>query len=126
MVYVRMAGPLTLAEVREVAEKIAAEPEVTAPFVELIDLREARTDAISADDLRQIAAATLDAATKRAFVTSDVLTFGLARMFEIYRELHRKPDQIAVFRSITDAEKWLGTTPASETRDRDDNRPIGQ
>jgi len=126
MVHVWMSGPLTVAEVREVAGKIAADPEVTGSFVELIDLREATTDAISADDLRSIAAATLDSATRRAFVTSDTLTYGLARMFGAHRELNRKQDVVAVFRRIADAEQWLGVTLSSETHGGDDRRNSGQ
>jgi hypothetical protein len=119
MVHVWMSGPLTVAEVREVAGKLAADPEVTGSFVELIDLREATTDAISA-------AATLDSATRRAFVTSDTLTYGLARMFGTHRELNRKQDVVAVFRRIADAEQWLGVTLSSETHGGDDRRNSGQ
>ena len=126
LVYVRMYGPLTLAEIREAGQKIASHPEVTAGFGELIDLRDATTDAVKADDVRDIAAAPLNAATRRAFVTSDVLTYGLARMFEIYRELNRKQEEVAVFRDITDAERWLGVTRGSETRDRHESRSSSQ
>ena len=126
VVRVRMSGSLTLAEVHQVVAQIAADPGVTGHFVELIDLREATTDKISADDVRNIAAATLDATTRRAFVTSDVLTYGLARMFEIYRTLSRKQDEIAVFRHIADAEQWLGVLPAPEMRDPGDARRSGQ
>ena len=115
VVYVRMSGPLTMAEIQEIVDTLTANPEVQSGFGELIDLREATTDAVSADDVRRIAAATLDAVGRRAFVTTDVLTYGLARMFEIYRALNRKPDQIAVFRRIRDAEAWLGVMPTPET-----------
>jgi len=116
VVYVRMSGPLTLTEIQQVTESLTANPEVQSGFGELIDLREATTDAISSDDVRRIAAATLDAAERRAFVTTDMLTYGLARMFEIYRALNRKPDTVAVFHNLNDAEKWLGVTPATGSR----------
>ena len=90
VVYVRMSGPLTLTEIQQVTESLTANPEVQSGFGELIDLREATTDAISSDDVRRIAAATLDAAERRAFVTTDMLTYGLARMFEIYRALKKR------------------------------------
>ena len=110
VVYVRMSGPLTLPEIRQLADRLAADPDVTPGIAELIDLREATAEGVSADDLRNIAAATLDSATRRAFVTSDVLTYGLARMFEIYRELNRKPDKVAVFREVAAAETWIAAT----------------
>jgi hypothetical protein len=114
VVYVRMSGPLMLAEIQQLVDTLAADPEVQPGFCELIDLREATTDAVSAEDVRRLAAATLDNAQRRAFVTTDTLTYGLARMFEVYRSLNRKSDTIAVFRHIKDAEAWLGLTP-SET-----------
>jgi hypothetical protein len=107
VVYARMSGPLTIGEVRQLIDQLANDPDVPGGFGELIDLRDASTDSISGDDVRDLAMGTLDGSTKRAFVTSDVLTFGLARMFEIYRELHRKPDTSAVFRRLDDAEAWL-------------------
>jgi hypothetical protein len=106
-VYARMSGPLTIDEVRQLVDELKNDPRVLGGFGELIDLRDASTDSISADDVRYLATAILDASTRRAFVTSDVLTYGLARMFEIYRALHRKPDTSAVFRSRDDAETWL-------------------
>ena len=105
-----MSGPLTLPEIRQLADRLAADPDVTPGIAELIDLREATAEGVSADDLRNIAAATLDSATRRAFVTSDVLTYGLARMFEIYGELNRKPDKVAVFREVAAAETWIAAT----------------
>ena len=106
-VHVQMSGPITFAQVRQLVGELAADPRVLPGFGELIDLRDATTDSISGDDVRQLAMGTLDASTRRAFVTSDILTYGLARMFEIYRQLHRKPDTIAVFRRLDEAEAWL-------------------
>jgi len=126
VVYARMSGSLTIHEVRQLVDELVNDPAVLDGFGELIDLRGAITDSITGDDVRHLATATLDASTRRAFVTTDVLTYGLARMFEIYRQLNRKKDEVAVFRSVTDAEKWLGVTAASETRSRDQGRPSGQ
>ncbi len=107
IVYARMSGPLTIDEVRQLVDELKNDPRVMGGFGELIDLRDASTDLISSDDVRHLATSMLDASTRRAFVTSDVLTYGLARMFEIYRALHRWPDTSAVFRRLDDAEAWL-------------------
>jgi hypothetical protein len=44
-------------------------------------------------------------------------------MFEIYRKLNRKADEVAVFRNITAAETWLLETSSGDapgrTRGRD-------
>jgi hypothetical protein len=38
--------------------------------------------------------------------------FAFARMYEAYREFNGGQEQIAVFKSIEDAEKWLGLSHA--------------
>jgi hypothetical protein len=109
VVRVRMWGGLTKAEILAVAQEMIEDPRISPGFLQLIDLREASSAAISAEQLRQIAATKLDPVSRRAFVTPDALTYGFARMFESFRVVNQAPEQIAVFENLQAAEAWLGT-----------------
>jgi hypothetical protein len=106
-VRVRMWGPLTRAAIMTVVQELIEHPSISADFSQVIDLTEASSTAITADDLRKIAASNLDHVARRAFVTPDSSTYGLARMFEALRNARRAPEQIAVFRTLQHAEAWL-------------------
>jgi hypothetical protein len=103
-----MWGSLTRAEVMAVVQELIADSRFTPGLSELIDLEDATSTAITANDLRQLAASSLDPVARRAFVTTDALTFGLARMFEAHRKASQAPERIAVFKNLRDAEAWLG------------------
>jgi hypothetical protein len=107
LVRIRMWGTLTKAEILGVVQQLIEDPQVWPGISQLIDLREASSTAITADDVRQIASVSLDPVSRRAFVTPDTLTFGLARMFESLREIKHAPEQIAVFTTLQEAEAWL-------------------
>ena len=108
LVSTRMWGALDRAEVLKTALELSEDPKLLPGFSELIDLREASATAISAEDVRAIASAQLDPVARRAFVVPDELMFGLARMFATLRELKQVPEDINVFRTIEEAETWLG------------------
>jgi hypothetical protein len=108
LVRVRMWGALTQAEILTVVGRLIADPRCLPGFLQLIDLREASTAAVTGDHLRQIASSDLDPASRRAFVVADPGTYGLARLFAARREMNRAPEQIAVFTNIAEAEAWLG------------------
>ena len=86
---------------------VIGDPQILASFLELIDLREASSTAITADDLRQIVSSDLGFVSRRAFVTRDTLTYGFARMFESFRAINQAPEQIAVLENLEEAEAWL-------------------
>jgi hypothetical protein len=108
LVRVRIWGALTQAEIVAIAGQLIADPRCSPGFLQLIDLREASTAAVTADHLRQIASSDLDPVARRAFVVADPGTYGLARLFAMRREINRAPEQIAVFTNIGEAEAWLG------------------
>jgi hypothetical protein len=107
LVRIRMRGTLTRAEILRLVQELIEDPRVSPGISQLIDLTEASSAAIAADDVRHIASANLDPVSRRAFVTPDTLTFGLARMFESLREIKHAPEQIAVFTALQEAEAWL-------------------
>ena len=86
-------------------------------FNELVDMR--KVDLLTpppATQLRSFAgfAASMDEAvgeSRLAIVAKDDLDFGLARMFQTYRELNPgSKKQVQVFRSLKDALAYLGVT----------------
>ena len=108
LVVIRISGDVTLAEVRGIVADLLGRVEVSG-FRQLVDLRELNSaTAISAADIRAIAAGAMSASPMRAVVASDSATFGLARMFAALRNLKDSGDQIGVFRTMREAEDWLG------------------
>lgn len=108
LVRVRIWGALTPAEIMAVARQLIEDPRCSPGYLQLIDLREASTSAVTGAHLRQIASSDLDPAARRAFVVTDPGTYGLARLFAARRAINRAPEQIAVFTDLGEAEAWLG------------------
>ncbi len=88
-------------------------------YNELVDMRDVdRIDPPSAAHLRDFSdfAASMDEAvgeSKLAVVAKGDLDFGLARMFQSYRELNpNSKKRIQVFRSLRDALAYLGLSEA--------------
>ena len=50
---------------------------------------------------------------KTALVLADDLWYGQGRIFHAYAELKELPVTVSCFRSMTEAEAWLGVDPAS-------------
>ncbi len=108
LVRIRMWGAQTQAEIMAVVRELIADPRCSPGFLQLIDLREASSTAVTADHVRQIATSDLDPVARRAFVVTDPGSYGLARLFSARRAINRAPEQIAVFTNIEEAEAWLG------------------
>jgi hypothetical protein len=51
-------------------------------------------------------------AYKLAIVAPQDLTFGMARMYQLFTE--RDAHQVGVFRTVTEAEAWLGIAPTAD------------
>ncbi len=47
-----------------------------------------------------------DEKSRRAIVADKDITFGMARMYEVFRE--DAPEEIKLFRDIAEARRWLG------------------
>lgn len=108
LIRVRMWGVITRSEILETVQQVIADPRFTPDLTELIDLREVTsTESLTANDVRQIATSTLEPVSRRAFVTPDPSTYGLARMFGAHRELHGAHEKIGVFTKLEEAEAWL-------------------
>jgi hypothetical protein len=109
LVYIRMWGKITRAEVMVTRSEVANDARLRPEFSELIDLTGTTSvSAITADDVRDLASVELDSVARRAFVAPDPVAFGLARMYGSLREMKNAPDEVAVFHKIEDARDWLG------------------
>jgi len=72
-----------------------------------VDFTHTTTAALSADDIRKLAERRVFwPCSRRAFLVSGDLLFGLARMFEMLRE-NAGDEGIRVFRRLDDALEWI-------------------
>jgi hypothetical protein len=109
LVLVRMSGALTREEMFACTASLRNDPRVTSEFSELVDLRALTSvEAVRVEDVRTLASGPLSSATRRAIVAPDNAAFGLSRMFESLRGLKGAPDHTVVFRTMGEAEVWLG------------------
>jgi hypothetical protein len=106
---------LTDQELFEYKQSVWSKPEV-AGYDELLDAREVeKVDIPSAERLRELArlSAAMDVSipSKVAIVANDPVTFGIARIYEILRELDpRSTREVSVFRAVEEALVWLKHT----------------
>jgi hypothetical protein len=108
VVVIRLWGDVRLDEVRVLVAQVAGDPAI-AGFAQLADLRELTSaSAFGGGDIRALASGVLAASPRRAIVAQDPATFGLARMFATFLNLKDPQEQIGVFRTMREAEDWLG------------------
>ncbi len=110
LVRIRMWGVVTRAEITAVRHAVASDPIFNTSLSELIDVQEAVTTVITARDVQELASSNVDPVARRAFVAPDPATFGLARMFHTLHSVKHGREQVSVFRTMADAEAWLGVT----------------
>jgi hypothetical protein len=107
-VKVRAWGLLTYDEVMAARRKFTGDPNFMPDFFQIYDVREVTRAPLTAAEVAELAKAPVFAATsRRACVTTNGETYGILRMFQIFRELSAGKEQIRLFRSIDDAEAWL-------------------
>jgi hypothetical protein len=107
LVISRAWGTLTAQEVREHYREMAAERAFDPSFAQLADLRAVERIAIDPPDLGREALETVFGShSPRAFVTGTGSQYEVARMYGTYAHFARQ--NVRVFRSMGDAERWLG------------------
>jgi hypothetical protein len=112
-VKVRAWGLVTYAEVMAARRKFTADPDFQPDFFQLYDVREVTRASLTAIEVVELAKAPIFAPTsRRACITTNGETYGILRMFQIYRALNNGQEQIRLFKSIDDAEAWLAADPA--------------
>lgn len=109
-VVVRAAGIVTYDEMMAARRKFTSDPNFRPDFYQLYDVRAVTRTTLTASEMGELAKATIfSPSSRRALVAPGGETYGLARMFQIYRGLNSGKDQIKLFSSIEDAEAWLAS-----------------
>jgi len=110
------SGVLTKEDIFEHQERLSKDPDFDPTFSQLSDFTHITKIDITPEDVRLAAQKNLfSPQSRRAMLVKDDLQFGLARMFEIHRELAGEKG-IRVFRKIEDALDWIFTPGASTAR----------
>lgn len=114
MVYSKATGLFGHADALGHMTRLLRHPDFRPEFNQLLDARDIAKVALTADEVRDLAARTVFSAhSKRAFVTKSDHDFALSRMFGSYREI-RGEDGIRCFRTMPEALAWLGIAAEPE------------
>jgi hypothetical protein len=101
------AGPLTKEDILGHMDRLSADPDFEPDFCQLADFRHITDIRFSSEDVRLFAERDIYSPNaRRAFLVKDDLQFGLARMFEIHRELKGEVG-IRVFRTLDELLEWV-------------------
>ncbi|MGB2672796.1 MAG: hypothetical protein WA621_20270 [Candidatus Acidiferrum sp.] len=88
-------------------ERLLADPEFDPSYSQLMDFTHVTQIDLTAADIQQLALRNIfSPESRRAFLVTNDLAFGLARMFEILRESAGERG-IGVFRNLEEALDWV-------------------
>lgn len=108
VVFSKANGVFSHTDALEHMERLSRHPDFRPAFNQLLDFRQVTSVVLSGEEVRALAQrAIFSESSRRAFVVSSDLQFGLSRMFGIYRELGGE-EGIMVFREMNTALGWLG------------------
>ena len=101
------SGVITLREVWAHQEKLGKDPDFDASFAQLLDVTQVTKLEIGSEDVRRIAESDSFSPNPRlAIVATSSLVFGMARMFQIFREM-KGEEKTRVFRDRDEALAWV-------------------
>ena len=106
LIIIRCSGTLTNADFIALTERLT-QADALACTREICDLRDVEEVLVSPDELKELAKRWREsgAPMKIADVTSTDLSYGLARLFQGYRD--DATTELRVFRNMAEAEAWL-------------------
>jgi hypothetical protein len=100
-------GVLTKEDILGHMDRLSKDPDFDPDFSQLTDFTQITALEIEPEDVRQLAQRKIFSPhSRRALLVKDDLQYGLARMFEIYRELNGETG-IRVFRNLDEALEWI-------------------
>jgi hypothetical protein len=100
-------GVLTKEDILGHMDRLSKDPDFDPDFSQLMDFRQITGVEFGPQDVRQFAERNIfSPRARRAILVKDNLQFGLARMFEIHRELNGETG-IRVFRTFDEAMDWI-------------------
>src|SRR5260370_29810796 len=107
IVYSKANGVLGRAKALDHMDRLSAHPEFRPEFNQLFDFRQVAKVELTPKQVRVLAMRKIFCErSKRAFVVSSDLQFGLSRVFEAYRNLAGEKG-IRIFREMGEALSWL-------------------
>ena len=113
----RAWGVLTHPEITAHRLRFTSDPAFQPDFDQLYDLREVTSIAATVEQIREISShSPFSSKSRRAIVATRDAVYGMARMFALQHETTGL-EEIRVFRSIEEAQEWLGLnadSPESE------------
>jgi len=125
VVVVRVYGAVTPQEFAANRVKLQADPEHRPGLMMLVDLRDVESFAMSADEIEGLAqdrtSLFIEPGTPVAIVATSDEAFGLSRMYQIMRGTG--VEDIQVFNTMAEAERWLEVQPRIEAATETDARP---
>lgn len=126
LVYSRGLGNFTYDEFLDHMSRLIADPRFRPEFNQVVDCRSITAMVFTAEQVKDLAGRSVfSARSRRAFVVSADLPFGLARMFASYREMGGAAG-IMIFRGMPTALSWLNLPPDYDPFAEIDSNPGGQ
>jgi len=111
IVFSRVDGVLDFAACKEHMTRLRADPTFQQTYSQVLDFRNVDRLELSPDEVRILAKQTVFSPTsRRAFLVSTDLQFGLARMFGTHRDINGE-GFVGVFRTVDQAADWIGHKP---------------
>ena len=102
------SGIVTYAEIAAHQVGLKNHPDFDPSFDQLIDGTGVTKVAVTVEEIRTVARQRIFGADSRqAFATSSDFAYGLARMFELYREASGSGRPVRVFNNLEAAQEWL-------------------
>jgi hypothetical protein len=101
------SGVITLPEIWAHQEKLDKDPDFDPSFAQLLDVTQVTKLKLSSEDVRRVAESnTLSTNPRLAIVATSNLVYGMARMFQIFREM-KGEEKTRVFRDRDEALAWV-------------------
>ena len=102
------SGALSYADITAHQGRLKADPDFDPTFDQLFDGTTVTKIELTAAEIQKVARQRLFAAgSRQAFATSSEFAYGMARMFEIYRETSGTGRLVRVFSGLEAAREWL-------------------
>ena len=109
VVFSTFQGVVTANDLLTQIEVIHTDPAFQPSFNHLVDMRGATRFDVSSEGIRLVSThSAFNEKSHRAIVAGKNDIFGMARMYQSFREWYDKPDQVRVFRDMEEARRWLG------------------
>jgi hypothetical protein len=110
------SGTLSYSDIATHQNRLKNDPDFDPTFDQLFDGTAVTNIALSVEEIQTVARQRIFAAgSRQAFATSSDFAYGMARMFEIYRETSGTGRLVQVFNTLDAAQEWL--QPAAERKE---------